>query len=170
MGGNAVRIAAAEVREKILTAAGSLLGKDPGSLVFVQGKLLDAVSGQPLGFLKEIIPELTNTQAGQPFVGMGRYVPDTVFPDPETKYGNPSPAYPFAAHVAEVEIDTETAQVKVTNYVAANDVGKAINPLLVKGQLEGGVVQGIGYSLSENLIFHNGQILCKNLLDYNIIW
>lgn len=168
MGGNAVRIAAAKVREKILTAAGSLLGKDPGSLVLVQGKLLDTVSGQALGFLKEIISELTNTQAGQPFVGMGRYVPDTVFPDPETKYGNPSPAYSFAAHVAEVEVDTETAQVKVTNYVAANDVGKAINPLLVKGQLEGGVVQGMGYTLSENLIFHKGQILCKNLLDYKI--
>ena len=80
----------------------------------------------------------------------------------------PSPCYPFGCHVAEVEVDTETGQVEVVGYVAANDVGKAINPLLVEGQLEGGVVQAMGYALTENLAFENGVITNKNLTDYKI--
>jgi CO/xanthine dehydrogenase Mo-binding subunit len=137
-------------------------------LEFQQGRLLDTSNEEDLGSFKEIVSELSYLQGGQPFIGMGHYVPDTCLANPETKYGNPSPAYPFGAHVAEVEVDTETGQVEVINYVAANDVGKAINPLLVKGQLEGGVVQGMGYALNERLIFCNGEVVYKNLLDYKI--
>jgi len=168
MGCSAVTKASGDVRAKIMAGAGALLGKDPGSLMIEQGRFLDAVSGEPLGSFKEVITELTNTRAGQPFIGLGHYVPNTVLPDPETKYGNPSPAYPFGAHVAEVEVDRETGRVEVINYVAANDVGKAINPLLVRGQIEGGVVQGMGYALSEKLILQEGRIVYKNLLDYKI--
>ncbi len=168
MGGNAVRIAAADARQKILAAAGVLLGKNSSRLGVVEGRLLDQETGKDLGFFKEIVAKLVYSQGGQPFIGVGNYVPDTCLANPETKYGNPSPAYPFGAHVAEVEVDIETGQVEVVNYVAANDVGKAINPLLVKGQLEGGVVQGMGYALSEHLIFNKGEIVNKNLLDYKV--
>jgi CO/xanthine dehydrogenase Mo-binding subunit len=168
MGGYAVRMAAADVCRKILKAAGTHLNKDPEILLFKRGELLDKSSGKTLAAFNEIIPKLAYTQAGQPFVGLGHYVPNTVLADPETKYGNPSPCYPFACHVAEVEVDTETGQVEVINYVAANDVGKAINPLLVQGQLEGGVVQAMGYALTENLAFENGVIINKNLTDYKI--
>ena len=168
MGGNAIKIAAEEVREEILKAAGKHLGKDPDRLLITNGKLRDAASGETLSEFSEIVPTLVYAQAGQPFVGTGHYAPDVVMADPKSKYGNPSPAYPFAAHIAEVEVDTETGHVGVINYVAANDVGKAINPLLVQGQLEGGVVQGMGYALYENLILDNGVIIYKNLLDYKI--
>ncbi len=168
MGGNAVRIAARDARQKILTAAGALLSKNPDQLRFEQGRLLDDEKGEDLGSFNEILTKLVYLQGGQPFIGVGNYVPDTCLANPETKYGNPSPAYPFGAHVAEVEVDVETGQVEVVHYVAANDVGKAINPLLVKGQLEGGVVQGMGYALSEHLIFNQGEIVYKNLLDYKI--
>jgi CO/xanthine dehydrogenase Mo-binding subunit len=168
MGGNAVRIAAGDARQKILTAVGALLDKDSNQLRFERGRLLDNEKNEDLGSFKEIIAKLVFAQGGQPFIGIGNYVPDTCLANPETKYGNPSPAYPFGAHVAEVEVDIETGQVEVVHYVAANDVGKAINPLLVKGQLEGGIVQGMGYALSEHLIFNQGKIVYKNFLDYKI--
>jgi CO/xanthine dehydrogenase Mo-binding subunit len=168
MGGNAVKRAAADVRQKLLDAAAAHLGKAPEALGFVDGNLMDLSSGKTEAAFKEIIPVLTSIQSGQPFIGTGHYNPGTQYADPKTKYGNLSPAYPFGAHVAEVEIDLETAQIKLVNYVAANDVGKAINPLLVKGQLEGGVAQGMGYALSENLILHNGKVVYQTLLDYKI--
>jgi CO/xanthine dehydrogenase Mo-binding subunit len=161
-------MAASEVRKKIVEAAGLHLGREPLKLTISHGRVLDADTGEVLGSLDEMLPELSYRQAAQPFVGMGHYVPNTQLADPETKYGNPSPTYPFAAHVAEVEVDTETGEVRVTDYVAANDVGKAINPLLVRGQIEGGVVQGIGYALTEGLIFDCGEILNRNLSDYKI--
>jgi CO/xanthine dehydrogenase Mo-binding subunit len=167
MGCNAVRSAAAEVREKILKAAADALGKSPELLMLKEGVLCEK-GGAQLGCFEEVIQRLVYAQAGQPFVGVGRYVPDVALADPKTKFGNPSPAYPFAAHVAEVEVDTETGRVEVVNYIAANDVGKAINPLLVKGQLEGGAVQGMGYALTEDLIIHEGEIVYKTLLDYKI--
>lgn len=168
MGGHAVRRAAIEARKKILMGAGSLLGKNPDALMLKQGELVDASAGEFLGSFKEIILKLTNAQAGQPIIGIGHYVPDTVLPDPETHYGNPSPCYSFGAHIAEVEVDTETGKVEVINYVAANDVGKAINPLLAKGQIEGAVVQGIGWALSETLILEKGRIVNNNLRDYKV--
>jgi CO/xanthine dehydrogenase Mo-binding subunit len=168
MGGNAVIKAAADVREKLLRAAAAHLNKRPETLALVDGCLMDRTTRSVAAAFKEILPLLTNAQSGQPFVGTGYYDPGTQFADPRTKYGNLSPAYPFGAHVAEVEVDLETAQVKVIHYVAANDVGKAINPLLVKGQLEGGIAQGMGYALSENLILDNGRVVYRTLLDYKI--
>lgn len=168
MGGHAVKRAAADVRQKLLAAAAAHLGKAPESLGFVDGNLRDLARGKTEAAFKEIIPVLTSAQSGQPFVGTGHYDPGTQFADPETKYGNLSPAYSFGAHVAEVEIDMETGLVRLISYVAANDVGKAINPLLVKGQIEGGVAQGMGYALSENLILKDGRVVYKTLLDYRI--
>ena len=168
MGGSAVRLAASEARHKVLEAAGKRLCRPPDTLIIRKGSLLDRATDTVLEHLKSLIPELVYAQAGQPFVGMGHYVPQTELADPKTKYGNPSPTYPFAAHVAEVEVDTETGQVKVINYVAANDVGKAVNPLLVKGQMEGGVAQGVGYALMEEVVVKEGRVMNAHLADYKV--
>jgi CO/xanthine dehydrogenase Mo-binding subunit len=77
----------------------------------------------------------------------------------------------FAAHFAEVEVDTDTGEVRVLRLVAAADVGKAINPLIVEGQLEGAAIQGIGYALSEELVYDSvlrGTLLNDNLLGYEV--
>jgi CO/xanthine dehydrogenase Mo-binding subunit len=168
MGGNAVKKAATAMRQTILSAAGSFLGRDKNNLQFSQGKLFDSETGEVLGVFREIVSRIILGQAGQPLIGVGYYRPDTVLPDPKTQYGNPSPAYSFGAHVAEVEVDLETGQVEVISYTAVNDVGRVINPLLAKGQLEGAILQGIGWTLSEKLILHHGQILNRNLRDYKI--
>nr|MBA2678384.1 xanthine dehydrogenase family protein molybdopterin-binding subunit [Ktedonobacteraceae bacterium] len=73
----------------------------------------------------------------------------------------------YAAHLAKVAVDPETGMVRVLDYVAAQDVGRAINPALVEGQIHGGVAQGIGWALLEGLEYdENGQLLTSTLMDY----
>ena len=73
----------------------------------------------------------------------------------------------FAAHLAKVAVDPETGEVRVLDYVAAQDVGRAINPAEVEGQIHGGVVQGIGWALCEEMAYDdNGQLLTSTLMDY----
>jgi CO/xanthine dehydrogenase Mo-binding subunit len=168
MGGNAVREASRRAGKTLMEGVGRLLGRNPELLAFRAGVLMDTVSGERIGTFQEIISRLTDLQAGQPFVGMGHYRPDTVLPDPKTNYGNPSPAYSFGAHAVEVEVDLETGQVSVIRYAGANDVGKAINPMLARGQIEGGVLQGLGWALTEKLIVREGRFAYTDLLDYKI--
>ncbi|MBI4296907.1 MAG: xanthine dehydrogenase family protein molybdopterin-binding subunit [Chloroflexi bacterium] len=77
------------------------------------------------------------------------------------------PAY--AVHVAEISVDRETGQVQVERYVAAQDVGFALNPTLVEGQLQGSAVQGIGWALSEGYVYRNGILQNPNFLDYRML-
>ncbi len=88
--------------------------------------------------------------------------------DLETGQGNAYWPYAFAAHVAGVEVDTRTGNVRVISIVAAHDVGKAINPAMVEGQIAGGAAQGLGFALFENHRFDNGVPLTRNLDTYRI--
>jgi len=76
--------------------------------------------------------------------------------------------YTFGAAIAEVEVDTETGIYRVLNYHVAFDVGRAINPKNVIGQIYGGTVQGLGYGMMEELVHINGQVVNPNLKDYYI--
>ena len=97
------------------------------------------------------------------------------FWEPNTKllagdfHGNFSLAYTYGVHGAEVEVDTETGQVDVTKYVAAHDIGRAINPMLLDGQTYGGIMQGVGYALTEEMLFDHGRMLNPNFRDYKIL-
>jgi len=87
----------------------------------------------------------------------------------DTRESIPTPvAFPGGAHVAEVEIDPETGEVEVVRYVAVDDCGRVINPVLVDGQLHGGIVQGIGQVLAEHCIYDrsSGQLLSGSFMDY----
>lgn len=77
-------------------------------------------------------------------------------------------AYSFAAQAAEVEVDLKTGQVHVLNVIAATDVGRAINPLGLLGQIEGGVMMGIGYALTEELILEEGMVFSDRLARYRM--
>jgi CO/xanthine dehydrogenase Mo-binding subunit len=98
--------------------------------------------------------------------------PKTSMYDPETGYANPNFAYGYMAQFVEVEIDLETGHVKVIRVVSAHDVGKALNPQLIEGQVEGAVVQALGYAVMENLVSRDGRILNPYLSTYLIptIW
>jgi len=80
----------------------------------------------------------------------------------------PITSYPFACQVAEVEVDPETGKVEVLSMTAAHDVGFPINLDAVEGQIEGGVVMGLGYALTENLAHEDGRVLCDDFVDYFI--
>ena len=94
--------------------------------------------------------------------------PKTTPFDRETGYSTPNLSYAYVAQAAEIEVDLETGFIKVLRLVSADDVGQAINPMLVQGQIEGAVVQAEGYALTENFITQNGHILTDQLSTYLI--
>ena len=96
------------------------------------------------------------------------YDPPNKLPDFEKGYGNISATYAFGAQGAEVEVDTETGEVKIIHLVAAHDVGKVLNPQTLKGQIYGALAQGVGYALYEKLESHEGRITNPNFRDYKI--
>jgi CO/xanthine dehydrogenase Mo-binding subunit len=94
--------------------------------------------------------------------------PKTTPFDKETGYSMPNLSYAYAAQAVELEVDLETGFIKILRVVSADDVGQAINPALVQGQIEGAVVQAEGYALTENFITQNGHILTDQLSTYLI--
>ncbi|MEW6502784.1 MAG: xanthine dehydrogenase family protein molybdopterin-binding subunit [Chloroflexota bacterium] len=98
-----------------------------------------------------------------------QYRPPRTTPyDPETGKSEPNFAYGYVAEAVEVEVDIETGQVRLVNVICADDVGKAVNPQQVQGQVEGAVVQAYGYAILENFIQQDGQVLTKTLSTYLI--
>lgn len=92
--------------------------------------------------------------------------PQTTVPDPETGQCDPNVAYAYTAQVAEVVVDMEIGQVRIEKIYCAIDVGKAINPQQVVGQIQGGLVQSVGYAVMENFIEKEGQVLTHDLSTY----
>lgn len=105
----------------------------------------------------------------RPAVGMHQYrPPKTTQLDSKTGYGTPNFAYGYVAETVEVEIDIDTGFIDVVNVICANDVGRAINPTLIKGQIEGCIVQAHGYALTENFQMHEGRVITTGLETYII--
>jgi CO/xanthine dehydrogenase Mo-binding subunit len=94
--------------------------------------------------------------------------PQTTPFDKETGYAKPNLSYAYVAQAVEIELDLETGFIKILRVVSADDVGQAVNPALVEGQIEGGVVQAAGYAITENFISRNGHILTDQLSTYLI--
>ncbi len=105
----------------------------------------------------------------RPAIATYQYVPPKTTPyDRETGRSNPNFAYGYMAQIADVEVDVETGHITVMRVISAHDVGKAINPQLIVGQVEGAVVQAVGYAVMENLISQDGRILNPYLSTYLI--
>jgi carbon-monoxide dehydrogenase large subunit len=95
--------------------------------------------------------------------GMEPFLDDTAYYDP------PNCTYPFGTHICVVEVDKDTGQVKILRYIAVDDVGKVINPLIVDGQVHGGIVQGVAQALWEGAVYdESGQLVSGSLMDYAI--
>jgi CO/xanthine dehydrogenase Mo-binding subunit len=107
-------------------------------------------------------------QQGQMLTAEAFYDPPNELPDFEKGFGNISATYAFGTQGAEVEVDTETGEVKILRMVAAHDVGKVLNPPGLKGQIYGALAQGIGYALYEELRSDEGKILNPDFRDYKI--
>ncbi|MFC2164926.1 xanthine dehydrogenase family protein molybdopterin-binding subunit [Acidobacteriota bacterium] len=105
---------------------------------------------------------------GQMLIAEVFYDPPNELPDWNKGYGNMSSTYVFGTQSVEVEVDTETGEVKILRMVAAHDVGKVLDPQGLKGQFYGALAQGIGYTFYEKLESHKGKILNTNFRDYKI--
>ena len=150
--GKAVEKAAERVRERILDIAGKELEIDPSDLEIVDGEVLAKGAPQKKIAVPDVAAAATWTY-GELITGAGAQLKDFAsIVDPETGQVDlpPHSAISYAACAAEVEVDDETGVVRVTRLVQVYDVGRAINPTLVEGQIEGGAVQGLGLGVLEN--------------------
>ncbi len=105
---------------------------------------------------------------GKQIIGRGSYNPKTTPIDFRTGEGNVSGSYGFEAQIAEVEVNTETGDVKLLELWDAHDIGKAINPQSVESQIEGSLMMGIGYTFYEDLRFRNGRVVNPNFAGYRV--
>ncbi len=160
--GSSVALAAREVREKALTIAANLLEADKADLELADGNVF--VRGAPAKSIS--LGALAVTAAG---ARPGYTLPPGVQPGLQaTHYFSPSQAaYASGVHVITVEVDVRTGDVKILDYAVAHDCGRLINPMIVEGQLQGGVAHGIGNCFYEELIYdENGQLLTSSFMDY----
>ncbi len=105
----------------------------------------------------------------RPAVGRYQYIPPSTTPlDPETGYCEPNYSYGYVAQNVRIEVDSETGHIKVLDVISANDVGKALNPQQVVGQIEGAVVQAAGYAILENFVQENGFVQTPHFSTYLI--
>jgi carbon-monoxide dehydrogenase large subunit len=161
VGGPAVRYASNEVREKALKIAGVLLEADPADLVLHEGRVSPIGSpGGPSVSLSEVAAAVNPGQSLPE--GIEDYgVEGTSVYHPETN------TFAYGVHVAKVEVDAETGVVKLLEHHVVNDSGTVINPLILEGQVQGGVALGIGGALLEEIVYdEGGQPLNPNLMDY----
>ena len=159
VGGTAAVKAAGKVREKARHMAAHMLEANvddievDGATYFVKGSPDRAKTLQEIAFALDLAFDVP--------AGMEPYLDETAYHD------TPNCTWPFGTHVAVVEIDEETGVTELVRYVAVDDVGKKINPMIVDGQLHGGIAQGVGQALWEQTVYgDDGQLLSGSLLDY----
>ncbi len=166
MAGNAALEAATKVRTRVFLAVADKLEADPGDLVVAAGRI--TVRGGPeRGVTWSDAVRLAIAATG-PLVESGSYrAPELAGPYRGAGVGI-SPAYSYSAAAVEVECDTDTGMVSVERVWLGHDIGKALNPLLVEGQVEGGVYMGLGEALFEEHAFRGSLHRGPSLLDYKI--
>jgi CO/xanthine dehydrogenase Mo-binding subunit len=169
IGGKAVQIAAEDARQQLLEIATEHMEADLEDLQCSGGKIyVKGSPGQGLD-IGEVAKLSFNAGGGASIIGVGKYVvpPDVVIPD-KTKYGNLSSAYSFGVQIAEVKVNPQTGKVDILNVLSVHDSGTIINPMLAEGQIEGGVSQGIGYALLEDIVRQDGKVINDDFTDYRM--
>jgi CO/xanthine dehydrogenase Mo-binding subunit len=155
MSGQAMLEAAQEMRERMQSIAASLLGCAGGDVKLEKGRFMAGRGAKKTLSFMEVARHTARENGAlrirKTYEVKGR-----------------SPVAAFVAQIAEVEVDRETGQLKVRTIVTAHDVGTVINPLTHQGQIEGGVIQGLGYATMEEVVVENGKVVTVNLGDYRI--
>src|SRR3989449_6051293 len=160
VGGTAILMSLNKIKEKGKKIAAHLLEASPSDIEYTGGQF------QVKGFPSKAVP------FGQ--VALTAYVPHN-YPEglepglEETSFYDPSNfCFPFGAHACVVEVDRDTGQVKILRYLAVDDVGNVINPMIVDGQVHGGIAQGVGQALCEGAVYdgQSGQLVTGSMMDY----
>jgi xanthine dehydrogenase molybdenum-binding subunit len=159
--GNAARLASQTLRQAVSADLAEKFNVPPEEIKFVEG--LAQVNGQEI-MLGDAV-EIMRAEGHEPKTSYTYWAPET---QPLGEGGDMHVAFSFAAQAVEVEVNTLSGEVAVLKVVAANDVGKALNPLGLQGQVEGGVIMGIGHALTEEFIMEEGYPFTDRLARYRI--
>ena len=167
MTGNAVRLAAEAVRKRLVQCAATKFGVEPARVDMAFSKVFVADHPEQSMAFADLAQISAAEGVHRSELVMFR-APFTDKIDPETGQGQVHPDYGYGAHAIEVAVDIETGEITVLKSIGAHDVGRAINPAAVEGQIEGGAVQGQGYALSEEMIYQDGRLMTPSLSEYLI--
>jgi len=161
VGGTAVYRSVAKIKEKAKKIAAHMLEANPDDMVYENGRVYVKGSPDRAKTLAEIA--LQASVAYDLPEGMEPFLDETSYYDP------PNCTFPFGTHIAIVEVDPDTGIVDLKRYVAVDDCGNVINPLIVDGQIHGGIAQGIAQALYERAVYdENGQLVTGTLMDYAV--
>jgi aerobic carbon-monoxide dehydrogenase large subunit len=161
LGGTAIAMSIDKIIEKAKTLAAALLDSSAKEIRFKDGRFF--VAGQEENGLD------WGKLASEAYVA--KNLPPGFEPGLEASsfFEPPNCTFPFGTHIVAVELDQDTGQVKILKYVAVDDCGKQVNPLLVEGQVQGGITQSLGAALMERTVYdENGQLLTGEFMDYAI--
>jgi CO/xanthine dehydrogenase Mo-binding subunit len=162
--GAAVKLAAADARRQIMETAARLWNLPVEAVRFVTGKV--NAKGRRTLSLAEVLEQSRLEE----IVGVGASQSKRLWAEDVSQQVKEAsvPGWPFGAQAVEVAVDRETGVIKLIRVASAHDVGTAINPLAVTSQIEGGIMMGLGYALSESLLFDEGKITNASFADYKI--
>jgi len=166
--GNSAVGAARKVKDEILKLAALALSESEEFLEIKEGVVYSTHDSEKKLDLAKLLRGAHYSPQGKMIMGEYFYDPENEMLNREFK-GNLSMAYAYGTHGVEVQVDKETGHVEILTYVAAHDVGRAINPMLLEGQIYGAVAMGIGYGLTEQLVLEKGEVKNPNFLDYKIL-
>jgi CO/xanthine dehydrogenase Mo-binding subunit len=168
--GNAAKLAAEDTKKELIKAAAKYFNTEENNIVFENGIVYSINNSDKKIKFKELT-KYSYEKLGYPIAGRGKYYDEVA-----TKIGLignyelASPENSYGCQIIELEVDLETGEVRVINVVAVIDSGKTINPITASGQIEGSVIQGLGYALTEHIIYGpKGEILNPNFMDYKIL-
>jgi CO/xanthine dehydrogenase Mo-binding subunit len=160
--GLSVQRAAQDLKRQLLRHAAKILKSKPEQLSLAGGRIVGR-KNQSLTF-PELMQKVFLSRSGE-MIGHGAY---QSIKSPKAALGSPTNFWEISWGGAEVKVDRETGEIKLLKYVSLADVGKAIHPVLCEGQDEGGVMNAIGHSLLEEMVYRDGQLLNPNLVDYRV--
>jgi carbon-monoxide dehydrogenase large subunit len=151
--------ASREIIAKATRIASHVLEADASDIVFDAGRFTVAGTGRAIGIFEVAAAALTRNDLPDDLAGPLGAVSDETITDA---------SFPYGCHVCEVEIDPETGAVEIVSYAAVDDVGRAVNPMIVHGQVHGGIAQGVGQALWEQVVYDRatGQLLTGSFMDY----
>ncbi|OFV97371.1 MAG: carbon monoxide dehydrogenase [Acidobacteria bacterium RIFCSPLOWO2_02_FULL_61_28] len=159
VGGTAVYMSAQKVKKKMTELAAHLLEINPKNVVWRDGKIVAKTNPKKFTTFQEVVRAAYSAKNLPP--GMEPGLDATSYFSPQNF------TFPFGTHICVVEIDPETGEVAIVKYVAVDDCGRVINPMMVEGQVHGGIAQGIGQALYEEAVYNeDGQLLTGELMDY----
>jgi CO/xanthine dehydrogenase Mo-binding subunit len=164
--GNACRAAAADLKRQLFALAAAQLGVEPDALALSDKHVVADGRRLSLADLARL-----SQQTGGGLIAHGTFIAPPTPYDTKRVEGHVYPAFhspSFHAHAVDLSVDRETGEITIHKYVVAQDVGFALNPIYIEGQIEGGVSQGLGQALSEEIVYENGRVLNPNLTDYKM--